>query len=200
MKKTFITAAIMAIVLLASAQVVSSYQSIGEQYDIEVSEWEVKIGTADGDTFNKNRKCVIPITDIDTFVGQLKMVKAKYIEWERVAKENNITTDIAKFMPEGPQPIMAYLEWDFAHETHRTSTKVEMGALYINKERWYSAIAIMLVGEPAESASNQFIKYEGAAVLMFLGADEIQSLIDGLDKNRINKHITDKQQIDGLFK
>ena len=198
MKKTFITAAIMAIVLLASAQVVSSYQSIGEQYDIQVSEWEVKIGTADGDTFNKNRKCVIPITDIDTFVGQLKMVKAKYIEWERVAKENNITTDIAKFMPE--LHIRAYLEWDFAHETHRTSTKVEMGALYINKERWYSAIAIMLVGEPAESASNQFIKYEGAAVLMFLGADEIQSLIDGLDKNRINKHITDKQQIDGLFK
>jgi len=199
MKKTFITAAIMAIVLLASAQVVSSYQSIGEQYDIQVSEWEVKIGTADGDMFNKNRKCVIPITDIDTFVGQLKMVKAKYIEWERVAKENNITTDIVKIMPELPQPIRAYLEWDFANETYRTSTKVEIGALYINKEK-YSAIAIMLVGEPPESASNQFIRYEGAAVLMFLGADEIQSLIDGLDKNRINKHITDKQQIDGLFK
>lgn len=198
MKKTFITAAIMAIVLLASAQVVSSYQSIGEQYDIEVSEWEVKIGTADGDTFNKNRKCVIPITDIDTFVGQLKMVKAKYIEWERVAKENNITTDIVKIMPE--LPIMAYLEWDFAHETHRTSTKVEMGALYINKERWYSAIAIMLVGEKPKSSSNRFIRYNDADVLMFLGAGEIQSLIDGLDKSRINKHITDKQQIDGLFK
>lgn len=197
MKKTFITAAIMAIVLLASAQVVSSYQSVGEQYDIQVSEWEVKIGTADGDMFNTNRKCVIPITDIDTFVGQLKMVKAKYIEWERVAKENNITTDIVKIMPE--VHISAYLEWDFAHETYRTSTRVEMGALYINKER-YSAIAIMLVGGQAESASNQFIRYEGAAVLMFLGAGEIQSLIDGLDKSRINKHITDKQQIDGLFK
>ena len=71
-----------------------------------------------------------PITDIDTFVGQLKMVKAKYIEWERVAKENNITTKIVQdFMPEGPQPIRAYLEWDFAHETHRTSTKGRDGSL-----------------------------------------------------------------------
>lgn len=197
MKKTFITAAIMAIVLLASAQVVSSYQSIGEQYDIEVSELEVKIGIRDGDTFNKNRKCVIPITDIDTFVGQLKMVKAKYIEWERVAKENNITTKIVKTIPE--LHIRAYLEWDFGHETFRTSTKVEMGALYVNEER-YSAIVIMLFGEKPKSSSNRFIRYNDADVLMFLGADEIQSLIDGLDKNRINKHITEKQQIDGLFK
>ena len=69
-----------------------------------------------------------------------------------------------------------------------------MGALYVNEER-YSAIAIMLVWRAGLNlpATNS-LDMKVPMVLMFLGADEIQSLIDGLDKNRINKHITDKQQ------
>ena len=128
--------------------------------------------------------------DITRFISQLKYCKNKFIEWEEVAKSNNIT--------------------DFKKEIDARFPNVEIW--WVGFE-WYSSyngnfikpVFVVNNGDAAFGAAgtathwnNEFIDQE--FYMLFETAYEIQSLIDALDITEI-KHALDREtQTNALFR
>ena len=128
--------------------------------------------------------------DINKFVAQLTYCRTKFIEWEEVAKKNNIT--------------------DFKKEFDTTFPYVE---IWWSGSKWYSSNKrnfikpLFLVtdgkaafGEGGEAThwDNQYIDQKFYLILNSI--EEIDSLINALDVTQINKVLNQDTQADALFK
>ena len=127
--------------------------------------------------------------DIKKFRTQLSYCKNKFIEWEEVAKSNNIS--------------------DFSKEIDATFPNVEIW--WVGLE-WYSSYEknfirpVFLVNNGDASCgtmgqathwANEFIDQE--FYILFETANEIQSLIDALDITKIKYALNQEYQTNSLF-
>ena len=128
--------------------------------------------------------------DIKRFISQLTYCKDKFIEWEQVAKRNNIS--------------------DFKKEIDATFPNVEVW--WVGLE-WYSSYKknfikpLFLVngGDASFGATgaakhwnNEFITQ--SFYILFETAYEAQSLIDALDITKIKRILNQETQTDALFR
>ena len=128
--------------------------------------------------------------DIKRFISQLAYCKNKFVEWEQVAKSNNVS--------------------DFKKEIDATFPNVEVW--WVGLE-WYSSdkknfikpIFLVNGGDAAFGTTgaathwnNEFISQ--TFYILFETANEVQSLINALDISKIKSILNQEAQTNALFK
>lgn len=132
----------------------------------------------------------IPINKLPEFIEYLNASKAKYEEWTKIAKENNVLDvtkeiDIKKF---STTVAFQYGKWQFT--TARINPRFLLS----------KGVAKIVFGtHELTSLSNQFIKSEGLA-LVFTSIDEINDFISLFDVNKMQEFLNKDSDKKDLFK
>lgn len=127
--------------------------------------------------------------DLIQFISKLEYCKTKFVEWEKVARDNNVT--------------------DFKKQFDVTFPKVE---IYWRSSKWYSTFKgnylkpLFLVtnedvsfgaGGTAKHWDNEYIDQEW--YLLLVSVSEIEGLIDALNPEKIKLELNKSENTDELF-
>ncbi|WP_288904757.1 hypothetical protein [uncultured Porphyromonas sp.] len=126
----------------------------------------------------------------EKFVEAMQICKEKFIEWEKTAKDNNVT-DMSKEFPVTLPPIdVAWYssEWWFSWN-HVFTPK-----FFVFKD---GGCAFVLY-DKVTASSNKYIDKKFYLVLK--SQDEFDSLIKNIDKEVVTRHFSEKQDVKDLFK
>ena len=193
-------ALLLAFVLLATAahaeKVVGKYIMAGEEMELEAGvndKGELVafirvLGEYDGD---KVMMSVTGEANINLFIKKLQYCKTKFIEWKRVAQQNNVV-DFTKFydvaFPDVELWWMGYSDWysafkgDYMKPFFRVSAEGETA---------------FVAGGTVEDWRNMFIEKEWCIFLC--NENEFDSLIKALDPSKIKLQLNAKDERDSLF-
>lgn len=141
----------------------------------------------------KNDKVMIKIDgeqDLNEFIAQLKYCKAKFIEWDKVAKANNVT--------------------DYTKKYDVTFPNIEV---WWRGSKWFSTFKrnlfkpIFMVGDDGKSSfgvggkatdwDNEYIDQQWYLILM--SSAEFDSLINALNPEKIKSALKQGENADALF-
>lgn len=201
--KKFIMALVclMTMVLSVNAEKkVSEYSQsyFGKCFDIEAS--AVKNGSF---TFfinclsaedNSTDRCGFTLESdrVEDFINTIKSVKEKFVEWEKTARDNNIT-DFDKHFDVKFKSVIGYFQYGKSYHFSKFTFKP-----YFKVTSTGSCVAVFKSGELTAS-DNRFIDYDGI-YLTFTSASEFDDFINALDINKVlNKENVEKTK-GSLFK
>lgn len=128
-----------------------------------------------------------------SFVQALKKTKAKFIEWKNVAKKNNVKDFIKEMGIVYPKVQICWfgvteLNFSFIDDYVKMKFIVSDDGLDI----------YFGTGGTAKYWDNEYIEQEW--YMLFYNIDEIQSLIDVLNPQKIKNVLNSAANVDGLFK
>ena len=127
--------------------------------------------------------------DLNTFVTALREMKAKHIEWTKVAADNNVTKMDKDYTIKFPKITVAWYgtKWWFAFNERMTFTfrVTEAGK------------CISFWNQKVTSSSNEYID---ETVYMAFGSEEdFDELINALDENKMLENLKKKDSQQDLF-
>lgn len=128
------------------------------------------------------------------FINALNEAKIKYLEWEKIAKENSIK-ELDKEIPINSKVAGFFLYGSDWHFQFLVNLTFDFKIFEIDGEIKY--LLIVRSGK-MQSSSNQFIDVEGV-VLVFSSAKEIQDFVDSISLEKIEK-FKNKPKAEDLFK
>ncbi|MBR1716925.1 MAG: hypothetical protein IJ718_04815 [Paludibacteraceae bacterium] len=187
--------AFFAVALLAEDRIGSYTMSYfdGKEYEIEASEpknGKFSIYLYVGGDRKSDKVCIgIDSKDLQAFKTSLEQIRDKFLEWEKTAKDNNVT-DINKDFPYSfPKVTIAWLgsKWWFSFNKHLKPK------FMVFKDGSCAMVVYMKV----KASSNEYIDQDVYWVLQ--NVDEFNSIIDMLDENIVMEHYNNKGNKTDLF-
>lgn len=140
-----------------------------------------------------NDKVMIKIdgeSDINKFINQLKYCKTKYVEWSDVAKNNNVTDftkDIDVTFP-NVEIWWRGSEWFSSHKRNFIKPR-----FYVDK----NGKAAIITGGEATDWDNEYIDQKW--YMFLISTEEIDSLINALNPEKIKNVLNQDKNADSLF-
>lgn len=193
MKKIILSTLIFLGCLLASAQEkVGTYHSslFRKDFDVSVTKEKVFINVG-GERMKDEVRMVIKRGDVKKFVKALTQVKEKYLEWKKVAEENEVVDFIKEFDVKFPP---AYFEW-FSSTGRWASYYQDLKPNFVVLKEYGCAFNM---NDVVSASENQFI--EQHYMFSLSEASDFDSLIEVLDPEKAEEVLNKKQNIDELFK
>lgn len=134
-------------------------------------------------------------SQLDDLINFFKQVKAKYVEWSKVALDNHVT-EITKRMPLEAPTAMAV--WSDNDEVYATNDDVVISPLFSNDgdsgTKFHVFNAISIADSDDSSVTN-------TVHLNFANAMQIQGLINALNPQRLRNAANGRDRtVDQLFK
>ena len=128
--------------------------------------------------------------NLEDFKNALIQIRDKFVEWEKVAKENNVTDMRKSFEISFPRLDVGWYgsKWWFAFDQRFTPTF----------RVFDDGTCAMVVYKKVTSSSNQYIDQE--VVFVLSSKAEFNELIDLLDVQKMRAIFTKKVQNEDLFK
>ena len=167
-------------------------------YKIQVSEDKQALDRVWIDAFSmdgtsKEGSLIIDAKKLEGFKEYLNFAKAKYLEWEKTAKENNVKELDKEIEFDGKRQFysaaFSYGKWHFDYSVPlKYRFKIVDGKYLL----------IISTGE-LNSSSNQFIDSDGI-VIVFSNENEIQEFIDKLNVAKMEEIFKNNTKKDDLFK
>lgn len=192
MKKIILSTLIFLGCLLASAQdKYGTYHSsyFKKDYDVSASEKSIYV-QIEGERKSDDVRFSINKEDVETFTGALLLVKEKFLEWKKIAKENNVTEMRKEFPFVFPTVTVAWYgsKWWFAFYHRPTAT------FLITK----SGICTCVFSDIVKASSNEYI--DQFYMLALSEASDFDSLMNILDVSKADAALNKKQNTEDLFK
>ena len=195
MKRIYIIICLLILTCSAYAeQIVGKYYNLyfGKEYEIKASQLNDKldlvfIGVEAKDS--KSAFIVVEGKDLGLFKTALELVRDKYLDWVKIAKENNVTKINKEFGIKFPSVDVAWLgsEWWFSFRN-----EVNIRFLILEDGRMVAAWASDVV-----SSSNQYI--DETLYIAFRSKDDFNNLISQLDSQAILEQLRKKKNEEDLF-
>lgn len=192
MKKIILSTLIFLGCLLASAQekVGTYHTSVFKlDYDVIVSKEFVYLNVG-GLRKSEEVRLGIKRSEINKFIISLTQAKEKYLEWKKIAEENNVTSMRKEFDIKFPR---ANVEW-YGTRWY-ISYNCVLKPLFVVTE---DGLCSFLFTDRVSDSSNEYI--EQFYMLSLREASDFDSLIDVLDPEKAEEALNKKQNIDELFK
>lgn len=176
-------------------KVISSYTSsyFNKEYNIEAS--EIKNGkfsvyiqvAAEG---SSNAMISLDNTELDKFNDFLQKTKEKYIEWSKVAKDNNITEMSKEMDFKSPSTTICWLgsKWWFSF-----GIKLQPRFLILDDGNY-----VVTIVKTVRASSNEYI--DETIYLVFSTPEEIDVMISLLNEEDITAELQKAQNSSDLFK
>ena len=198
MKKTILLlfTALFVCLQIAAERKVATYTSFGKEHDIEGvindnDELLVYI-TVEGDRSDDEVMIMLRgVNDIVAFRSSLISVRDKYIEWKKVAEDNNVKHMLKPFDFKFPKIEVYWLGTKWYSSFAR---RVFAPDFLVNDEGVSSVVA----GGEAQYWDNEYITQKWYA--LFQNEDDINSLIDALDVVKIREQLEHQVNVSDLFK
>lgn len=195
MKKTLLLISIMLLAICAYAeQTVGRYQNtyFGKEFEIEASQKNEKIETVYIGIVAKDAKSAfisVDGKDLESFKTALELVKTKYLDWVKVAKENNVTEMDKEFDIKFPSVSIAWSgsKWWFAF-----GVRIKMRFLILDNGKMVAVWAPKVT-----SSSNRYIDEQIYFALE--GEEDFDSLISQLNYQTILDQLLNKKNNEDLF-
>jgi hypothetical protein len=195
MKKIFLLLFIMLFAVCAKAQqTVDRYQNtyFGKEFEIEATQENDKIQKVFIGIEAKDAMYAfisLDGKDLELFKTALELVKAKYLNWVKVAKDNNVTEIDKEFDIKFPSVTIAWSgsEWWFSF-----GQRVKMRFLILD-----SGKMIAVWAPKVTSSSNRYIDEQ--IYFAFEGAEDFDSLISQLNYQAILDQLLNKKNNEDLF-
>ena len=195
MKKIFLLLFIMLFAVCAKAQqTVGRYQNtyFGKEFEIEATQendkiQKVFIGSESKDVMYAFSS--LDGKDLELFKTALELVKAKYLNWVKVAKDNNVTEIDKEFDIKFPSVTIAWSgsKWWFSF-----GQRVKMRFLILD-----SGKMIAVWAPKVTSSSNRYIDEQ--IYFAFEGAEDFDSLISQLNYQAILDQLLNQKNNEDLF-
>lgn len=195
MKKIFLL--LISIILSCSAyaeQTVGRYQNtyFGKEFEIEAAQKNEKLQSVYiGVLSDDNRKAFISVDgkNLESFKSALELVRDKYLEWVKVARDNNVTEMRKDFNIKFPSVNVCWkgAEWWFAF-----GRKVTMRFLILDDGKMVASWS------PKVTASdNRYIDEQ--IYFVFGDEDDFNNLISQLDYQTILNKLLNTHKNEDLF-
>lgn len=195
MKKSLLLFTVILLTFCVKAeQTVGKYQNtyFGKEFEIEAAQKNdaiksVYIGIEAKDT--KDAFISVDGNDLESFKNALELVKAKYLDWVKVAKENNVTEMDKEFDIKFPSVTIAWFgsKWWFSF-----GQRIKMRFLILNSGK------MVAVWTPkVTSSSNRYIDEQVYFALE--GEEDFDSLISQLNYQNILAQLLNKKNNEDLF-
>lgn len=126
--------------------------------------------------------------DLEKFKQSLLSMKDKYIEWSKIATDNNVS-EMSKFMDIKFPPVAIFWETSKIH----FSVNNKLNPVFSVSESGHSAI----IAVPTKSATNRYITEN--IYWAFSTPEEIDELISLLDIEKITSIISETKNLTDLF-
>lgn len=135
---------------------------------------------------------------LDGFLSNLNFAKQKYIEWDSIARVNNVS-EISKKIDLKSQKIRGYFyfgnSWDL---DYYVLPNFEYRIIPSEDSTSHKRLLIVRTGE-LQSSTNEFTKCDGFA-LVFTSVEEITNFINLISKDKIDSFILKNPNKEDLFK
>lgn len=129
--------------------------------------------------------------DVPTLIAMLEDVKTKFVEWDKLAKENNVA-ELDKDIPTTNKPkcggFFRYGDWKFDYS-------VTLSPRFLKTTK--STLALVHTGKMVAS-DNQYMDAKDF-VFAFTSAEEIDELIALLNPQKVIDYYNKKTNTDGMF-
>lgn len=195
MKRIFLLISIMILAVCAKAeQTVGKYQNtyFGKEFEIEAALKNDKIQSVYIGIEAKDAKhafIAIDGKDLESFKTALELVKAKYLDWVKVAKGNNVTEMDKEFDIKFPSVTIAWSgsKWWFSF-----GQRVKMRFLILDNGKMIAVWAPKVT-----SSSNRYIDEQIYFALE--GAEDFDNLLSQLNYQTILDQLLNKKNNEDLF-
>lgn len=176
-------------------QVVGTYHSsfFEKKFEIEASQKNNKLKTVYiGIEAKDSKDAVISVEgdDLEEFKTSLCFVRDKYLEWVKIAKENNVTEMDKEFEIKFPKVDIAWLGSKYWFSFNK---KVNMSFLILDDGKMVARWCPKVV-----SSTNRYI--DEVIYFVFENEDDFNSLINQLDYNTILDKLVNTKKNEELFK
>lgn len=190
----FIVFALFAITAHAE-KVVGTYTMGGMSKDIEAafdSKGELNVYVEVLGEY-KNDKVMIRISgekDLNLFISKLKYCKEKYVEWSKVAKDNNVKDYTKEFDATFPNVEIYWLgsKWYSTYKRNHLKPLFMVGS---------DGDATLGAGGKAKHWDNEYIDQQWYLIL--ISASEFDGLINALSPEKIKSELNKNENADALF-
>ncbi|PKP33898.1 MAG: hypothetical protein CVU00_09285 [Bacteroidetes bacterium HGW-Bacteroidetes-17] len=178
------------------------YLKDGKEYTIDIAidttkkdDFSLYTDMYSTDASTKSLGIIITNKNYESFIEALNAAKAKYIEWTKVAKENNVK-ELRKEIEVNAKNIKGYFlygsKWKFDYSISLSFTfsviSLESGLKYV-----------LIVGTGKMTASdNQFMETD-SGLIVFSNVNEIDDFLSKITLDKINEFKT-KPKKEDLFK
>lgn len=198
MKKTIIMVIVMmAAVIIYAEPVISSYQSSGKTYSVELDSGDTRyVEVMETESDATTPFMILEAKDVPHVIRYLKALKSKHIEWSKVAKENDIQK-YTKIMALEEAVPNVHIMWKYGRKWHRSKYTSPLLAVFVVVD---GTSASVLGVSNLVSADNMYIDFTQKSIILFVSVDEIDSLIDALDDKHILAHKAKINRDENLFK
>lgn len=195
MKKTVLILAMLLMSLVAHAlETVGNYQNsyFGKKYSIEASQKNGKINDVYIEIDAKNSKTAYLLVegkDLEIFKTALELVRDKYIDWVKIAKDNNVTEMEKEFDIKFPSVSIAWYgsKWWFSF-----GKKMKMRFSILDSGK------MVAVWAPKVTAStNEYI--DERIYFVFDGIEDFNNLISQLNYQSILEQLLKTKNNEDLF-
>ena len=197
MKKILILFAVVVIatISLKAEQLVGSYENsyFKENYSIEAAEKNGKLSNVYIQVSAKDSKKAFLSVDaknLESFKVSLANLKQKYVEWVKVAEENNVTEMNKEMGISFPTVTIAWLgsKWWFDFDV-----RPNFNFIILDNGKMVASWA-----PKAKASSNRYI--DETIYFVFASIDDFDSLISQLNYQRIMDQLLSKKNQEDLFK
>jgi hypothetical protein len=129
--------------------------------------------------------------NLQSFINSLMLIKQKFVEWDNVAKQNNVKKIVKKFDITFPRVTIAWYgtDWYFSF-----NHKLEPNFMVLESE----GTSHVVFQSKVISSTNEYIDQE--YYLVFSSAEEIDSLISIIKPENIKIKMEQKDSQADLFK
>ncbi|KXB34463.1 hypothetical protein HMPREF1869_01195 [Bacteroidales bacterium KA00251] len=136
---------------------------------------------------------ILSSENAEKFVEAMQICKEKFVEWKKIAKDNNVTDFTKKFPVTLPPIDVGWYssEWWFSFD-HIFTPK------FLVFKYGECVECVFMLYEKVTASSNEYIDKEFSFVLK--SPDEFDSLIKNIDKEVVIRHFGEKQNVKDLFK
>lgn len=195
MNKIFILFSMLILACSAYAeQTVGKYQNtyFGKEFEIEAAQKNDKLQTVYIGVEAKDAKSAfisVDGKDLELFKTSLELVKAKYLDWVKVAKENKVTEMDKEFDIKFPSVNIAWSgsKWWFSF-----GKKIKMRFLILDNGKMIAVWAPKVT-----SSSNRYIDEQ--IYFAFEGEEDFDSIISQLNYQAILDQLLTKKNNEDLF-
>lgn len=144
------------------------------------------------DKLSKKSSIKLKQKSIPNFIGLLEKAKEKYIEWTKVAKENNVDklNKNVEYNSEKYTSAFLYGKWKFDYN-------VKLKARYLILENKYLMIIENMY--PLKASDNQYIDSKGFAIV-FENEKEFDDFIAKINIEKAKEKILSQGKKEDLFK
>lgn len=179
--------------------VISTYKVSGVELEVQASKpnggkFTYYIQTFDENASDKDVFLCVESKYVQEFKETLKLVKEKFIEWSEVADKNNVT-EMAKELPHSFKNI--YFAWFGAKWWFSDTFKNVTPYFVVSPDENFGVLKMVAILKTVSAYSNRYITKE--ITFLFGEPEEIDTLIDALNEDKVYEHFNSKTQTSDLF-